>query len=1231
MSSSDIAPNEAAYLDDVQPERLRQTGWVRSLVLLLMLGEFLGLADVVSPPHKHILGLFGGSAPFLSSALLGAFLIFLSQRPSLKVGVVATIVGIGLEFYLASIRGPQGLSPYNLLLNCGTGLGLTAIAVQLFYARYSIRADRHLLQNMLLLPGFIAASTSMIGLTRILHPRVYDASVYMLDSAFTGSPSFAIAAAVSGLPYLKGLLIIVYMHLPAAAACIFALVNGGRVKSHTRILDAFVWVGLGGFVLYHVVPVVGPTYFFRSDFPLQPPSPEKMKSLQYLAIPEYRNCFPSLHTAWALVIFHYARPLGRLPVLLSGGFVLMTLTATIGLGLHYIIDLFAAAPFVMVVLASIHRPTRWRHWSLVGTACFLCWCVAVIFGADLGRDYPTIVLALSAITLALYMRASLEIKVGAETSGDYKATQPTPAKDLRRERWLVPMFFASGFAALVYQVVFAKALGLTFGSMGTASATVLTAFMAGIAVGSWLGGRLADGRHDPIKIYLVCEIGIAIWCVLTPVLFDTVRAQYIEFASGGDPAAPKLVLVQLLLGLAILMPPTVLMGMTLPVLTAYLERSSIGFGSVVGRLYAANTVGAAAGALLTGYFLLPTFGSKATTSLAVVLNLMAALAANWLSKQEDHHAKNQTDLALRPPTVEKDDDEVVSSVRLTEGRVAIFVLFVGGILTLALESTYIHLLAVVAGNSAYAFSLMLFAFLIGLGGGAQLSRLALDRGIRASIGLATAYLGIAALIIAGLFWWDQIPAYFDSFAQYNETKTFEKREFVRFVACALTMLPVSTLIGAAFPFAMEMVGGAWPKARIRALGRAAAANTAGNIIGALVGGFILIPMFGSFSTLELIAGIALGLGAVTVWTLPDRVRVRLLLPMVAVMAMYPILPDGFDMDRLASGANVYFKSHGYGDVVDYAESLDGGLTTVQRSDHPVDGRVYTLLTNGKFQGDSSDDREMKAQVGFGLVPMFHSSQTDRGLVIGLGTGVTARALHDGGVKHVDIVELSGDLLRLAKTYFSKKNGGVLERANVQSYVTDGRNFLMLTKKRYDLISIELSSIWFAGAAALYNSEFYQLAKKALTDDGVLQQWIQLHRLSTRDLVSIVATIRNEFNDVWLYEVGGQGMLIACMKPCPITETNRMRLRTAPDLTPLLELFGGKLPDVEASRLLKPRELDRFLIGMRDFGLNAEMLLSTDDNHLLEYSTPKANVRPYRESMIENLNLFRQYQRRGSKR
>ena len=204
-------------------------------------------------------------------------------------------------------------------------------------------------------------------------------------------------------------------------------------------------------------------------------------------------------------------------------------------------------------------------------------------------------------------------------------------------------------------------------------------------------------------------------------------------------------------------------------------------------------------------------------------------------------------------------------------------LFVGGILTLALESTYIHLLAVVAGNSAYAFSLMLFAFLIGLGGGAQLSRLALDRGFRASIGLAVSYLGIAALIIAGLFWWDKIPAYFDSFSQYNETKTFE-REFVRFVACALTMLPVSTLIGAAFPFAMEMVGGAWPQTRIRAPGTRGCCKYCGQYHRCPRRRLYLDSHVRLFLNLGTDCGHRPRAWRSHIWTLPDQVRIRLLIP-----------------------------------------------------------------------------------------------------------------------------------------------------------------------------------------------------------------------------------------------------------------------------------------------------------------------------------------------------------------
>ncbi|MBV71888.1 MAG: hypothetical protein CMH52_11205 [Myxococcales bacterium] len=1206
------------------------SGWTQALIALILVGECLGLATVVDPPHKHVLGLFGNGSPFLSSALLGSFLIFLSQRPGLRTSLLVGLVGVMIDIALSRYRPGGPHTPYQVLLNLGTGLGLTAIATQIGLQSFRSNRSSGILQKMYLLPGFIAASISFIGLTRLLHPRVFDASVYMIDSAFFQSPSFQIAAGVASMPLLRGLLVLIYMHLPAAAAAVFVLSKRLKGQNESGILSAFLWVGVAGFALYHIIPVVGPTYFFRSGFPGDPPDPEKMKSIRYLAIPEYRNCFPSLHTAWALVVVAYARPLGRIVFSIATLFLVLTLLATIGLGLHYIVDLLAAGPLVIGILSLIHPGPRRIAKAPYAAVLFMAWCAAVLYAPVMLRDQSWLTLLFAGITIVHFIVSLNELRPYINAL-DIKmtATPMTPSKPDRFAPWLIAMFFASGFAALVYQVVFAKALALTFGSMGTASATVLTAFMAGIAIGSWIGGRVANAKHDPIRVYMLCEVGIAIWCILTPWLFSLIRDMYIAVASGGDPADPKLVAIQLFFGLLILTPPTVLMGMTLPVLTAYFEEKNEHFGSSVGRLYSANTLGAAAGALATGYLLLPAFGSQGTTGIAVGMNLIAALAALWIGKILLRQHSDQTNNAIQTLSTDTDEAQLpqpaATSAQLSRGKVAVFVLTIGGVLTLALESTYIHLLAVVAGNSVYAFALMLFCFLVGLGGGASVSRRLLDRDVSAGIGLAYSYLGMAFVIVMGLFWWDQIPAYFESFSQYTETRTFEKREFVRFVTCALTMLPVSTLIGLAYPFSMELVGHAWPQSRLLALGRASASNTLGNIIGALIGGFVLIPSLGSFSTLELIAGTALGLSVLVAWSLPSEERRRLLLPLLVCMALFPCLPDGFKMNQLASGANVYFHAQGYGDVIDYAESLDGGLTTVQRSEDEHGEVIHTLLTNGKFQGDSSNKREMRAQVGFGLVPMMHTDKRQSSLVVGFGTGVTARTLHDGGYQTVDIVELSDDLLRLAKTYFGRKNGKVLSREGINTYVTDGRNYLMLTEKEYDLISIEVSSIWFAGAASLYNSEFYKLAKSRLRPQGVFQQWIQLHRLSSTDLVSIIATMRNEFDDVWLYMVGGQGMMVACPKSCPPNPKIAGSLTRVPNLKPLLDLFGGTLPDLSQYLLLNPRELDRFLMGMSALGINALDLISSDNNHLLEYSTPRANVRPYESSLRDNISLFKRYQ------
>jgi SAM-dependent methyltransferase len=222
------------------------------------------------------------------------------------------------------------------------------------------------------------------------------------------------------------------------------------------------------------------------------------------------------------------------------------------------------------------------------------------------------------------------------------------------------------------------------------------------------------------------------------------------------------------------------------------------------------------------------------------------------------------------------------------------------------------------------------------------------------------------------------------------------------------------------------------------------------------------------------------------------------------------------------------------------------------------------------------------------------------------------------------VELSGDLLAMAERYFKKKNADVLSKENVHTHVTDGRNYLMLTENTYDLISIEVSSIWFAGAASLYNEEFYQLMKPRLNARGVLQQWIQLHRLTPKHLVSIIATLRNHFKGVWLYVVGGQGMMIACDHNCSPNAETIAAIESSATLKPLISLFHNGTKGLLKSRLLRPADLDRFLIEMQRAGIDATALISTDNNHLLEYSTPRANVRKYRESLKENLQLLNRY-------
>ncbi len=705
-------------------------------------------------------------------------------------------------------------------------------------------------------------------------------------------------------------------------------------------------------------------------------------------------------------------------------------------------------------------------------------------------------------------------------------------------------------------------------------------------------------------------------CALAPLSFDAVRAVYVVLARGADPAQPWVIALQVALGSGLLLVPTLLMGATLPLLTRHLDDDTARFGRVVAALYAANTLGAAMGAFVTGYFLLAALGVLRTTLFAAALNVLVATGAIvW------HRRARGVDT----PASEGHEGRVAPrrSAAVGEKAVGWAVLAVGGAVTLALEGVSTHLLAVVVGNSAYAFAAMLVCFLLGLGLGSPLGRARLARGRPVARGLASAQAMLGLAMLGGVFVWSLVPQLFVLVGGTSLPLGFTGREAVRLAVCAVLLVPPALFIGASYPLAIEAVAGSATD-RVGTLGRAAAVNTLGNVAGALGGSFLLLPNLGSLRELQFLGVSSLLLAALACKVTEASARKGPLFLLVAGVVALAAQPTRFDVTSLSSGSNVYFRAQGFGAVVDYAESANGGLTAVAVEPQDDGPAVKTLLTNGKFQGNDVLDGEVAAQLAFALVPLLHVDRRESALVIGFGTGTTARVVSDAGFTHVDVAELSRDIVALADRHFDSVNSHVAARPDVQVHVTDGRNFLMLDPRTYDLVTVEISSIWFAGAGSLYDTEFYRLVKPRLSPRGALQQWIQLHHLATRDHVAILSSVRSVFQSVWLYEIGNQGLLVACDGDCAPAPPMIDRIEATPGLQAALSSVSGGVHGLLRSRVLTPEGVDRFLAAAGATPEKRASFASTDDNLYLEYSTPRGNVRDYQETLFANLAALRAF-------
>ncbi len=716
-------------------------------------------------------------------------------------------------------------------------------------------------------------------------------------------------------------------------------------------------------------------------------------------------------------------------------------------------------------------------------------------------------------------------------------------------------YFASGAVGLLDEVIFFKYLSLTFGATAYASSAVLVAFMAGLAGGAALAARFDAKVNRPLRLYGQLEIAVGVACALAPWLFAGVTRAYLSVAAGSS----SMVVLQLARGglaAAVVLLPTLAMGATLPLVARVAGRH-------VTLLYGMNTAGGAFGSLLATYVVVPGIGLAASLRSGACVSVTVGLAAMALAR------------AL-PPVAPAAPASTTTEPMGAPGasRDLLVASAASGLLVFACEVVFVHLLALVDGTSVYVFGLVLAVFLVALSLGTPASRLLARRFGDGAVAVSLALSGFA--LAASLLVWDRLPSVFVAAGPY--VSAWPAREAVRGAVAALAIGVPATCMGTTFPLVLAAVSAR--DDRGAQTGRLTAANTVASMVGSIAGGFLLLPWLGSQRAL---VAVALGYGACALLVrgkvAPARARAPLVLVAAACAAGW--LSPRWDLAQLTSGANVYFAPQPeQGPVVWMDEDVHGGVVTVTKR-----GDLYTMWTNGKYQGDTGP--QMSAQRAFADIPAMFVPRFGHALVIGMGTGTTLGATAAYPFESIDLAELSPGILAAAGQYFRSVNDGVLDRPQVHVHQQDGRNMLLVGSQRYDLITVELTSIWFAGAANLYNREFYVTAAQRLTDGGVLSQWIQLHHTTPREIASQMATARTIFPHAAFFIRGDQGMLLV----------SRASLSARPRR-------DGDLDDL----VLAEDSLDAFVDGVcAQVGTSRDGLISTDDNLRLEYATPRNNV------------------------
>lgn len=748
------------------------------------------------------------------------------------------------------------------------------------------------------------------------------------------------------------------------------------------------------------------------------------------------------------------------------------------------------------------------------------------------------------------------------------------------------LFFLSGMSSLILEVMWQRKLVLVFGASAHATTAILTAFIVGLALGSLIGARILNHYQKPIKFYAYCELLIAISALLFPLLLSYSNYVYLQLHHHLGDAYQSFFYQKFILTILTILPATTAMGATIPAISQIISRQMNSIGNSVSLAYGVNTLGAVAGTLLCGLYLLPTVGITGSLHTAMGINTFVVIVAIAFSR---HFEKEQYSKNGPHPTSDRNNYLFY-----------IFVYFMMGFIALSYQIVWLRMMAIFGSNSVITFISALTVYLAGFGvGSVALFPQLLKRMDSKKIFFISIFgLSLSVLFIFPLYYqFYKITGYFNSLTQARYTV------FILEISISLIMMFIPTsLMGLSFPAVCDITSN--HKSLVKNSGLLYFAGNIGAALGVVLFGLYIVHSIGLIRSLFLLIFLGFALSILIISKTLNIAQKKKTYFIAGILIGMVIITNHTDsMLPFLRSSKIIVKDNQWVQI-----NRDGKVTgTVV---HYKTGKSATVIIkdyNKDWRGIAIDDQNVASTRPDAIVdssmlahlPLLLHPNPKNALTVGFGSGGTSwtLTLHD-----IDVwaVEIEPEVVNSAE-YFNAKNHSVNTNKNYHLILDDARNFLYVTNKKFDVISTDVTNIQYKQNANLYTKEYFELMKSRLTDDGVACAWIPMAGISVDDFKILLKTFKTVYPNatLWIFDHMSTyyGILIGTPKKLMVSKKR------------LKELFANTKTkeDLASIKITTPSQFKGFLhLASDDYDrfISNVSSIHTDDKPVLEFSTPR---------------------------